>query len=95
MALSDDVERLAAIVVKMHQRDGTAARLRIASGRPASAIAKLCGATPEQVFAWESGTLQPSTQQALAWLGALHGGLATPGERMASLGAAAKRSNGR
>ena len=58
----------------MHVRDGRAALLRQASGHPASYIAKLCGSTPEMVYGWETGTLQPSTQQALAWLDALHTG---------------------
>ena len=69
---SDDIERLTRILVRMHQRDGQAAFLRQAAGKPASAIAKVCGATPEQVYAWETAALQPSTNQALAWLDALH-----------------------
>lgn len=91
MALGDDVERLTRIIVRMHQRDGQAVFLRQASGRPASGIAKLCGATPEQVYAWERGTLQPSTAQALAWLDALH---AVPGPAE-QLGKASQAAAGR
>lgn len=89
MALGDDIERLTRIIVRMHQRDGQAAFLRQASGRPASGIAKLCGVTPEQVYAWETGALIPSTAQALAWLDALHGGAAAPAEQLGKVTKAA------
>lgn len=87
MALGDDVERLTRILVRMHVHDGLAGRLRLASGRDASAIGKLTGSTAEAVFAWEQGTLQPSTAQALAWLDALHAYRA-PAERSAAAGKA-------
>jgi hypothetical protein len=80
VALGDDVERLTRVLVRMHVHDGLAGRLRLASGREASAIGKLAGATAEAVFAWERGQLQPSTAQALAWLDALHAHRA-PAER--------------
>ena len=83
MALrSDDIERLTAILVRMHQRGGQAAFLRQASGFSVSHIAKLCGASPESVYAWESGILQPTTGQALAWLHALQHSTPTVAEQL-------------
>lgn len=88
--LSDQVEQLTRIVVRMHQGD-RATRLRQASGQPASRIAKLAGATPEAVYSWEQGTVQPSTQQALAWLGALYDSSRTDGQPGAPVQAAESR----
>jgi DNA-binding transcriptional regulator YiaG len=93
MAQSDDIERMARILVRMHQRGGEAAFLRQASGHPVSYIAKLCGATPEQVYAWERGTLQPSTAQALAWLDALHAA-PVPAEQLGKIKQAAADGRG-
>jgi len=67
----DDVARLTSVLVAQYQ-GGTAERLRQTAGVSASQIGKLCGATADMVYAWERGTLSPSTQQALAWLTALH-----------------------
>lgn len=91
MALSDDVERLTQIIVRMHQRNGEAARLRQATGRPASHIAKLAGVSAETIYAWEAGTVQPSTAQALAWLQALQYDVPTPAEVTTKAARAMKR----
>lgn len=71
MAIADDITRLTAIMVRQVQ-GGPAALLRQQRGLPASAIGKLCGASADQVYAWESGISQPTCQQGLAWLIALY-----------------------
>ena len=71
MAVADDITRITAILVRMVQ-GGPAAVLRQQRGLTASAIGKACGASASQVYSWESGTSQPTTQQALAWLTSLH-----------------------
>ena len=73
MSLSDDLERLTRIVVRMHVDGGRAALLRQKAGQPASRIAKLAGTTPEAIYAFERGDLDPTTGQALAWLTAAYG----------------------
>jgi hypothetical protein len=69
MAVADDIERLTALVVRMHQ-GGRARELRRAAYGPADAglgfIGKASGATADLVKLWEAGAVQPSTQQALA-----------------------------
>ena len=46
--------------------------MRQKSGLPASHIGKLCGVSASQVYAWERGTGQPTTSEALRWLTVLH-----------------------
>lgn len=73
MAQSDDIARLTEILVRSHQgSSGKAARLRQASGLSASEIGKACGASPDQIYSWESGVSQPTTGQALAWLSVVY-----------------------
>jgi transcriptional regulator with XRE-family HTH domain len=72
--LSDQVETLARVVVRMHQEGGRAAQLRQRAGLSASQLGKLAGVSAEVVYAWERRELEPSCRQALAWLGALYPG---------------------
>jgi hypothetical protein len=75
VAVVDDVARLTAVVVRMHQ-GGPAEELRRAVFGPGDAglghLAKAAGVTRDQLRMFEAGELSPTTQQGLAWLGALH-----------------------
>ncbi len=78
MALSDDIEKITAILVQMH-RDQPKSQMEVQrlgkfGSNSIGKIAKLCGATPDLVTAWEYGTVRPTTQQSLAWLGAIYSG---------------------
>lgn len=73
MAQSDDIARLTEILVRSHQgTNGKAARLRQMSGLSASEVGKAAGASPEQIYSWETGTSQPTTAQGLAWLAVVY-----------------------
>ncbi len=71
MAMADDVSRLTSIVARDFALSGRARQLRQAGGLTLSRIGKHSGATAELVGMWESGKATPTTQQTLAWLGAL------------------------
>jgi DNA-binding XRE family transcriptional regulator len=68
MALQDDITRLTSIVVSLHRVQLLAQVLRRSVPITPSELGKLCGVTAETMLAWERGELQPTTQQALAWL---------------------------
>jgi hypothetical protein len=79
MNQGDMIEGLTRLVVNLHIFDasdssaggGMARRLRYAFGGPDDGlgkVAKACGTTPEIVMAWESGTITPTTPEALRWL---------------------------
>ena len=75
--LSEQVEALVAILVRQHQDGGRAEGLRLQAfgmdGRASlGKVAKLVGASPEAVRAWEIGSLSPATNQALRWLSVLY-----------------------
>jgi hypothetical protein len=78
MALGDDIERITRILVEMHREQGRRSmeqqRMRFGDNSP-SKIGKQCGAAGDLVQAWESGTVKPTTQQALAWLGVIYSGV--------------------
>lgn len=80
MPLTDDVERLTAVMVRQHQRGGLAAQIRRESQLEASEIAKACGTSPDVVRAWEDGRAQPTTHEALAWLHLMYSQQRTPAQ---------------
>jgi hypothetical protein len=68
----DDIASLVAFQAWLLARSGQAEQLRRAGfGADTGRLAKLVGATPAQVFAWERCELEPTTGQALAWMRAL------------------------
>lgn len=75
MNQSDQIEALTRLLVHLHRRVPQARpanlRQRFDPQSP-SKVAKLCGTTAETVLAWENGTLEPTTNQAIAWLTALY-----------------------
>jgi DNA-binding transcriptional regulator YiaG len=77
MALSDDVERITAILVAMHREQGKRQmeiqRFKFGANSIGK-IAKLCGASGDLVVAWEDGRVRPTTTQALTWLSVLYSG---------------------
>jgi len=76
--LTDQLGAVVAILVAEHVEGGKATVLRLkrwgVTSDSTSKLAKLCGATPQQVTAWENGTLRPTTGQAIVWLQAIHSG---------------------
>jgi len=69
---SDDIASLVAFQVFLLARTGQAEQLRRAGfGADTGRLAKMVGATPAQIFAWERCDLEPTTGQALAWMRAL------------------------
>jgi len=75
MNQSEAISTLTTLVVHLYRRDGLARRLRataFGSTDSMGKLAKMCGTTPEVVAAWETGSLEPTTTEAMRWLTVLH-----------------------
>jgi hypothetical protein len=75
MAITDDIARLVAIMVRQHQGQRAATLRRAVYGDTPdglSRVAKACGTSPSVVQAWEDGAATPTTQEGLAWLAHLY-----------------------
>lgn len=71
-SLTDDMQRLAAVVWDMHRRSQLWPALVGYSGNGLGLAAKAAGCTPEQLRAYMSGELEPTAAQILGALTALH-----------------------
>lgn len=72
MSQSDDIAEIVAFQVFQLTLGRLGEKLRMMGfGADTGKLAALCGATPQQVFAWERGELAPTTTQAVAWMRAL------------------------
>jgi DNA-binding transcriptional regulator YiaG len=70
---SEAIEQITKILIRQHiGPGGKAEALRHLSGLPASAIGKHCGVSAETVFAWEAGTVTPTTAEGLRWLATMY-----------------------
>ena len=87
--LTDDLGRLALVQTRLLVLTGMATQLRRQARLDAPALGKLCGVSGAVVWQWESGQMEPSPGQALAWLSAVTGGAvanSARGKRMPATG---------